>query len=214
MLVRMLELDMQIDEIVFADTKLEFPELYDYIDLVEKYIGRPITRLKTDDTFDNWFYGKVTRGKHKGKQRGFPLSYYPCYWSRESKFKMLEEVCKDNIRYIGIATDEQRRIGTKEGYVYPLDDWGWTEQDCLDYLQSKGLHNKLYDRFDRLGCYLCPKQNIKSLTALYNHYPDLWEKLKEYERNSSNEFKPNFRLEKLENKLKGEDKNEKRNNSN
>lgn len=31
MLIRMLELGMQVDEIVFADTGFEFPELFTYI---------------------------------------------------------------------------------------------------------------------------------------------------------------------------------------
>ena len=38
MLLHMIELDMPIDMIVFADTDMEFPELYDYIDRVPSRI--------------------------------------------------------------------------------------------------------------------------------------------------------------------------------
>jgi len=86
MLLRMIELDYQIDEIVFADTTFEFPELYEYIKRVETYIGRKITILEPDkDLFKKWMYGKVTRGANKGKVRGYPLKAFPCWWTRESK---------------------------------------------------------------------------------------------------------------------------------
>jgi len=47
MLIRMIELGMQIDEILFADTGVEFPEMYDYIREVEIYIGRKIKVVQT-----------------------------------------------------------------------------------------------------------------------------------------------------------------------
>lgn len=171
MLVKMIELDYKIDRIVFADTGFEFDELYDYIHRVEKYINRKIEILKTDQSFEKWFYGKLTKGKRKGEMRGFPLVKDPCYWSRESKFYVLDRVCKNNIRYIGIAVDEPRRIHKKNGYIYPLVDWNWSEKDCLEYLKRVGLVNPLYEKFDRLGCWWCPKQSIKSLRSLFINYP-------------------------------------------
>ncbi len=47
---------------------------------------------------------------------------------------------------------------------YPLVEWKWTEQDCIDYLNKKGLFNPLYVNFNRLGCWFCLKTiTIKSL---------------------------------------------------
>lgn len=48
MLLFMVENNYQIDEIIFLDTGMEFPQVYDNIDKVEKYIGIPITRLKAE----------------------------------------------------------------------------------------------------------------------------------------------------------------------
>ena len=45
MLLMMLERGMQIDDILFCDTGLEFPGLYTHLDKLEKCIGRPITRI-------------------------------------------------------------------------------------------------------------------------------------------------------------------------
>lgn len=52
MLLHMIELNMPIDEIIFCDTTVEFPEMYEHIDKVEKYIGRPITRLKQEHSYE------------------------------------------------------------------------------------------------------------------------------------------------------------------
>jgi len=47
-------------------------------------------------------------------------------------------------------------------------------------------------------------QSLKSLKSLYLHYPELWNKLKQYEKDSPHGFKPNFSLDQFENKVKRE----------
>ena len=197
MLLRMLEIKMPIDIILFADTKLELPEMYTYIDKVEKYIGREITRIKTKRSFDDHFYGNYVSGKWKGTRRGMPWLLWRCYWQVIAKSTPLDNACGDNIKYIGIAVDEPKRIKNFPNTVYPLVEWGWDEKKCLEYVKSKGLHNPLYDRFDRLGCWLCPKQSLKSFKALYTHYPDLWQKLLKYEADSPHGLDPHINLKKL-----------------
>jgi len=183
MLLRMIELDIKVDKIVFADTGFEFPELYDYIKKIEKHIGRKIEFVYPKKSFKDWYYGKVTRGKTKGKVRGFPLRLYPCHWSRESKVLPLTRLgTKKDKRFIGIAYDEQQRCHSEGNLVYPLVEWKWTEQDCINYLNKKNLFNPLYVNFDRLGCYFCPKQNEKSIYVLWKIYPDLWKKTKFWEK--------------------------------
>ena len=49
MLLGMLERGMQIDCILFCDTGLEFPEMYDHIAKLEKDTGMPITRVRADE---------------------------------------------------------------------------------------------------------------------------------------------------------------------
>lgn len=39
MLLIMLEKNMPIDEIIFCDTGKEFPQMYEHIEKVQKYIG-------------------------------------------------------------------------------------------------------------------------------------------------------------------------------
>ena len=56
MLLRMLEEGMPVDIILFCDTGLEFEGMYHHIDKLEKYIGIPITRLKSAQPFEYLFF--------------------------------------------------------------------------------------------------------------------------------------------------------------
>ena len=42
---------MPVDVILFCDTGLEFPQMYEHLDKVEQYTGRAITRLKPPHSF-------------------------------------------------------------------------------------------------------------------------------------------------------------------
>ncbi len=185
MLLRLLELGEQIDEIVFADTGFEFPELYEYIKRVEEYIGRKITILKPKkNLFEKWFYGKVVKGKHKGEYRGFPVRGLPCWYSREAKVRPLERYQKKvDIVYVGIAFDEKHRVSKlNKKLKYPLIEWKWSELDCINYLKKKNMFNPLYQKFNRLGCYFCPNNNKQTLYSIWKYYPNIWEELKYWEK--------------------------------
>jgi 3'-phosphoadenosine 5'-phosphosulfate sulfotransferase (PAPS reductase)/FAD synthetase len=70
--------------------------------------------------------------------------------------------------------------------------------------REKKITPPLITKFKRTGCWLCPKQSKESLKNLYLFYPKLWEKLKQYEKDSPHGFKPNFSLKKFELKIKKE----------
>jgi 3'-phosphoadenosine 5'-phosphosulfate sulfotransferase (PAPS reductase)/FAD synthetase len=197
MFLRMIELDDPINypitRICFADTNFEFPELYAYIDRIQKYLdltypekGFVIEKLQADTTWDDWFYGEITRGNLVGKTRGAPLVTLPCWWSREAKVKPLEKAAKEinaTYQFIGIAADETNRVSKDPKKIrYPLVEWGWTEQDCMAYLDHLGLGNILYDDFNRLGCFHCIKQKESNFHTLWAkpEYKELWEKAKFY----------------------------------
>ena len=207
MLLRMIELKMPIDRVIFADTTLEFPEMYIWIKKIEEFIGIKIEILQPKKSFDEWVYGYFTRGNRTHRIRGLPYTtQIGCYWSRECKELPLKKAQgKGNNVYLGIAKDEEKRADAKRykkgenKFKFPLIEWGWSEQDCLDYLEQKGLKHPL-SKFKRTGCWLCPKQNFKSLKILMNDYPELWKKLKQYEKDSPHGFKPNFKLSEFETK--------------
>lgn len=200
MLLRLLELDdpsMPVNRIVFADTGFEFPELLEYMNKVMEYINTkyPEKNLELEmvgspRSWDDWFYGTMQRGANKGKQRGAPLRAYPCYWAREAKVQPLQKVAQEaDIAYIGIAADEAHRVGKKDDprnakNRYPLVEWGWSEDDCIKYLDSLEMVNELYVHFDRLGCFHCIKQPLDSWWNLWRGYPDFWEIAKHWDKES------------------------------
>lgn len=213
MLLRMVELKMPIHKVLFADTTFEFPEMYDWIDKIEKLLPVKITRVTAKHTWDDWFYGKFTKGRYKGRIRGFPYVVNQCWWTRDSKIiPMQKEQGEGNNIYIGIAKDEAKRSEAKQynqdfnNYKFPLIEWGWSEDKCVQYLKSRGLNHPLIKRFKRTGCWLCPKQSKESLRSLYEYYPKLWEQLKQYEQDSPHGFKPDIKLKDLENKWKYQQK--------
>ncbi|HHV35106.1 MAG TPA: phosphoadenosine phosphosulfate reductase family protein [Syntrophomonadaceae bacterium] len=74
MLLMMLEKGMSVDDIIFADTGMEFQELYDYIERIEGVIGRKITRLRPKKTWDDLFFAKKKKGNNIGQIYGFPMT--------------------------------------------------------------------------------------------------------------------------------------------
>ena len=206
MLLKMVEANMKIDKIIFADTTLEYPEMYDYIDTIEKYIDREIIKTTPKKSFDEWCYGKFIRGNREGEVRGLPAVLCPCYWMRESKVNPMQSYTKGNHVYFGITCNEQHRAKEKKGMFahYPLIEWGMTENGCNHFLRNLGLLNPLYHHMKRTGCWLCPKQSIISLRFLYNNHLDLWEKLKVYEQNSPCGFKIDKTLDEFEIQFKRE----------
>jgi 3'-phosphoadenosine 5'-phosphosulfate sulfotransferase (PAPS reductase)/FAD synthetase len=205
MLLMMLERGMHVDEIVFCDTGKEFPQMYEHIADVERYIGRKITKLQTERGFDYWLGEHIkTRGKNKGK-----CGYgWPDFRNRWCTAALKRDVFnkyfknKDVIRWIGIAYDERERVNNNKGpgwdIRYPLVDWSITEEQALHYCYDKGFTwDGLYKRFNRVSCYCCPLQRIGELRTLYTHYPALWDEMLAMDKRSYRKFKPNYTLDEL-----------------
>lgn len=196
MLLRMVEENMQIDEIIFCDTGKEFPGMYEHIKKVEQYIKRPITILKADKSFDYYmFEHEKTRGKNKGK-KGYGWASGRCRWcttllKNNVVNSYLNKYKKEGyVEYIGIAYDEPKRIKDKK---YPLVEWKMTEKDCLEYCYNRGFNwNGLYEHFDRVSCWCCPLKKIKEYRTLYIHYPELWKELEEMDQKTTIPFRSDY----------------------
>lgn len=208
MLLLLLEKGYPVDEIIYCDTGKEFPDMYKHIEEVQAYIkekyNKDITILKSEKTFDYYMFDHLkTKGKNKGK-RGYGWPTMMCRWCTSYlKTSIIDKYLKkydEYVEYVGIAYDEPARIKDK---IYPLVEWKMTEADCLKYCYDQGFdYNGLYEHFDRLSCWCCPLKNQKELRILYDHYPDLWQELKQMDEKSYNQFKPTYSISKLEEKFK------------
>ncbi|MBM6731829.1 phosphoadenosine phosphosulfate reductase family protein [Megasphaera stantonii] len=212
MLLMMLERGMQIDDIIFCDTTMEFPAMYEHIDKVEKYIGRPITRLKPPHDFIYYFaqYPKK-RGKNKGK-----LGYgWPRMWARWCTRLFKIDLTAKYLRcgseyklYIGIARDEPKRPEKRmKNVIHPLYDWGITESMALQYCYNHGFDwSGLYEQFRRVSCWCCPLQPLNELRELRKFHPELWRKLLKMDDMVEHKFKPDWSVRHLEQRFAMEDR--------
>ena len=109
-----------------------------------------------------------------------------CRWGTTAKLKALEQYSKGDYEYVGIAMDEPDRLEKKRNgnKLFPLAEWGMTEQDCLDYCYSQGYDWKeegieLYSILDRVSCWCCRNKNLKELYNIYRYLPGYWQMLKD-----------------------------------
>lgn len=204
MLLRLIEENYPIDIILFCDTGLEFPQMYEHISAVEKYIGRPITTIRSEYTFEYLFfeYHPKRRNPNLEKYDGMSWGSIKNRWCTAMlKTRVADEYLKELkkeyeiVEYIGIAADEVKRIKDKH---YPLVEWVMTERDCLLYCYSKGFTwGGLYTIFKRASCWCCPLQSLDELRKLRIYFPDLWKRLEYLDENTWRKFKPEYSVKEL-----------------
>lgn len=203
MILKMLENNEDITDIIYCDTGMEFPQMYSHIDKFEKYIGIKITRLHFSTPFEDlMIHRPITRGKHKG-QKGYgwtrPNARYCTTYKTQAIDKYKRNKYKGIIynECIGIALDEPKRI--RQNKRYPLVEYGMTERDCLELCYSYGFNwEGLYEKFNRLSCFMCPLKSLKEIEILYKNFPDLWEYMRYLDSNSVNSFRIDYTLDELE----------------
>ena len=129
MLLKMLEDNWDIAEIIYCDTGKEFPQMYEHIEKVKKYIkenyNMEITTLKAKKSFDYYMFEHIkTRGKNKGS-KGYGWATMGIRWCTtllknyviDSYLKKYKNQAETYVECVGIAYDEQKRIKDK---IYPL----------------------------------------------------------------------------------------------
>ena len=212
MLLRMLEEGWPVDLILFCDTGLEFEAMYRHIEKLEAYIGIPITRLKAERSFEYYFLEHSPKRKNPvlADKKGFSWAGPRNRWcTAVLKTRLIDRFLKELeteyevVQYIGIAADESRRVRDKR---YPLVEWGMTEADCLSYCKERGFDwEGLYDIFTRVSCWCCPLQSYDELRKLRKHFPEKWEQLRVWDRQTWRTFIKHYSVEQLETRFAFED---------
>jgi len=165
-------------ESIFADTGVEFPETYEYLDYLQEQ-GYKITVLKPNvNGYSNMYdYCKAYK---------YVPSHKPRWCTYQFKVgtiaKYVETPC---IMFIAIAYDEKHRVFSKPDTngvfnSYPLVNYGIDRQKCIEIIKEHGLKVP-----PRSGCYICPFISKEDVRKLYLKHRDLYEKRKELERLAS-----------------------------
>ena len=183
----------QLDEAVYCEVMFdkqisgEVPEHRDFvyetaIPALER-MGVKVVVLRSEKTYVSLFTGRITRGPKKGMLRSFPICGR-CAVQRDCKTVPISRYQKTlpegTVRYIGIAADEPQRLRRlKENQVSLLAKYNFTEQDAKQLCRKVGLLSPVYDFSDRGGCWFCPNAKRAELRHLYDHHPELWQRMLE-----------------------------------
>lgn len=203
MLLMMIEKNMEVNDIVFCDTGMEFPEMYNHIKKVEKFINRNVTVIKRKESYQ-YYLGEYVK---KNGEIGYGHPDFKNRWCTQLLKKMpfskyIKQYKDDITEYHGIAIDEKHRAEkNKENnrvIRYPLIEWNITEKQALKYCYDKGFNwDGLYEKFSRVSCWCCPLSRIEELRILYNDFPVLWEELEEMDKKSFRKFRSDYTLDEL-----------------
>lgn len=215
MLLKLIELNYPLNEVVFYDTGMEFKAIYNIRDkiipiLLENDIK--YTELKPENSFEYTMFDKPVKKRDGTISKGYSWCGGRCRWGTTEKLKAIEKYCKGHYEYVGIAIDEPQRLNKerKGNKIFPLAELNMTEKKCLDYCRSKGFNWEedgidLYDILDRVSCWCCCNKNLKELKNYYKYLPEYWDKLKELQSRTDRPMKYNkYTVYDLEEKFKME----------
>lgn len=171
-------------EYFFSDTGAELEEVYDFLQVLESYLEKPITRIGSDKPFEHWL--KVNND--------FLPSVRQRWCTVKLKLQPFEEfVGKDPvISYIGIRADEHRDgyISSKPNIkaVFPFKEDDLVRKDIYSLLGETVGIPKYYEWRSRSGCYFCFFQRRDEWLGLKRRHPELFEKAKKIEKESGNGY--------------------------
>lgn len=181
----------------FCDTGEELPETYEYLAMLETYLGKPIARLNPDRPFQHYL-AIYSPGGAVNPETGIPEEpYLPSQRMRWCtamlKLKPFEKWVEQTFAgkkiktYVAIRADEDR-----DGYIshkanieafYPFKEVGYGKEDVWRILDESGLGvPKYYEWRTRSGCYFCFFQRKAEWIGLKDRHPDLFERAKQYEK--------------------------------
>lgn len=192
MLIGLHERGEKVDLITFADTGAEKPHTYRHLEFVSNWcelVGFPritivkkvttvsrFERIGTYTTLEEECFAKQTlpsiaygfkscSQKYKREpQDKFCNSWEPATIVWKSGGKV--EKC------IGYDADEERRAKIRESdkytYRYPLIEWGWGREECVEAIARAGM-----DQPGKSACFFCPSSKKPEILDLRKNYPDL-----------------------------------------
>lgn len=208
LLLMMLERGEDVAEILFFDTGWEFPQMYDHLEQLKKFIGRDIKILKPHMPFNYYLTEYPFNYRATGEPTcGYGWPQHNRRWCTRRKADALYRQHNAMTDYlslpvrpcVGYAADEQHRAdnfkSTNKNIIprFPLIEWGITEQQALEYCRKRGFTwGGLYDICDRVSCFCCPLGGIKNARRIWQHFPELWRQMIEMESLMKEEVKKRF----------------------
>lgn len=172
-------------EYFFTDTGKELPEVYDFLDRLEGFLGKKIERLNPDRDFDFWLaeYGN------------FLPSARTRWCTRQLKLRPLDLWLRDDLAagtvvhsYVAIRSDEPNRSGYQPPHPhmkvhFPLREAGIDKAGVIGLLEDTDIGEPEYYKWrSRSGCTFCFFQQKIEWVRLRDEHPTAFEEAKAYEK--------------------------------
>lgn len=180
-------------EYFFTDTGKELPEVYEFLDKLEGFLGRPILRLNPDRDFDFWL----------AEYRNFLPSPRTRWCTRQLKLRPLEHWLRDDLNagvvvhsYVAIRSDEPTREGYQATHAnmrvhLPLREAGIDRAGVIEILNQADVGEPGYYSWrSRSGCTFCFFQQKIEWVRLAEHHPDRYAEAIEYEKTALKDGSP------------------------
>ena len=173
-------------ECFFTDTGKELPEVYEYLNVLEKFLDRPISRLspfpehedQNTAPFDHFLWAEHGGLLPSRRQRWCTL---------KMKIKPMRNFVGNDptINYVGIRADEMTRAKLSSlsniTPIYPFITDGLLRRDIVNLLEETTGIPEYYAWRTRSGCYFCFFQRKSEWLGLREHHPDLFDRAMQYE---------------------------------
>jgi hypothetical protein len=176
---------------MFADTGAEMPHTYKHVEVmqakVREWWGMEIvvvkaTRLKEVWTIEQDCERKrllpaLAYGSRSCSQRfkHEPMEKYLKAWMRENEVTNVRKAigyhADEGYRSHNKPTTKELAKGLHEHYWYPLLEWQWYQEECVEAIRRHGLPQP-----GKSACYFCPASKRSEVVALKAHYPELLNK--------------------------------------
>lgn len=202
MILLLVEKRYPLDEVIFYDTEMEFQAVYNNLQKLKNFLAHhniKLTEVKNKLSFEYQAFYKTIHKKNGEVVKGYDWCGGCRRWATSNKVSAICKYYKTAyknetiIEYIGIAADEKNRVEkarakrSQSVKIYPLLEWGMTENDCLEYCFSHGWDWKegefeLYHLLDRVSCWCCANKNQKEIKNIIQYLPKYWNRIKEYEK--------------------------------
>ena len=191
MLIGLWQRRILVDLILFADPGGEQPHTYAYLEIMDRWLAEhgmpPITRV--------WYTTRdgqrLTLEQECLRSASLPsiaYGYKKC--SLKHKVSPQEKFCRHDphcqkvwagggrvVKFIGYdAGEPERRERVRERdeadrkyqKEYPLMEWGWDRDRCIQAIQEAGLPLP-----GKSSCFFCPSMKRREIRTLYHRYPEL-----------------------------------------
>lgn len=201
MLVGMAARGIRPDIILFADTGGEKPETYAYLPVMNAWLARrgfpSITVVRRQGCKDETLEAECRRKSMlPSLAYGFkscslkwkvdPQNKHLNHWEpARAEWKAGRKVVKA-IGYDNGKADSRRVkafVDKKYDFWYPLRDWGWDREACMDAILGAGLPLPV-----KSACFFCPGTKRAELQTFAVSHPELVARAIDMERQASPKF--------------------------